>query len=138
MKLRLFPYLLGSLPGLVQLTTSLHRALHQLLPAALHAEQQVLDQHHVLFLAEVLQMRPRLVQFNDVVSVGVHLRHEHLQGGGKVHVSRRALVVKTRSFALGEGGNVIGLIDETERLNQMGTMKSALAQRQSPTVDFQK
>lgn len=85
----LFQYLLGPLPGIVQVTASLNRALHQLLPAALHAQQQVLDQHHVLFLAEILQMRPRLVQFNDVISVGVHLCHKHLQRGRGIHVSRR-------------------------------------------------
>lgn len=72
------PHLLGSLPGIVQLPPALHRALHQLLPAALHAEQQVLDQHHVLLLAEILQVRPRLVQLDDVVPVRVHLRHKHL------------------------------------------------------------
>lgn len=88
MRLCLLPYLLGPLPGVVQLAASFHRPLHQLLPAALHAEQQVLDQHHVLLLAEVLQMRPRLVQIDDVVSVGVHLRHKHLQGGGREQVSR--------------------------------------------------
>lgn len=66
------------LPCVIQQTTSLHRPLHQLLPAALHAEQQVLDQDHILFLAEVLQMCSCLVQFNDVIPVGVHLCHEHL------------------------------------------------------------
>ncbi|KAF3842187.1 hypothetical protein F7725_024138 [Dissostichus mawsoni] len=59
---------------------SLHRPLHQLLPAALHAQQQVLDQHHILFLAEVLQVCSCLVQFNDVFPVGVHLGHKHLHG----------------------------------------------------------
>lgn len=73
-----FQYLFCSLPGIIQLTTSLHRPLYQLLPAALHTEQQVLDQDHILFLAEVLQMCPRLVQFNDVVPVGVNLCHKHL------------------------------------------------------------
>lgn len=71
-------YLFRPLPGVIQQTTALYGPLHQLLPAALHAEQQVLDQDHILFLAEVLQVCPCLVQFNDVVSVGVHLCHKHL------------------------------------------------------------
>lgn len=71
-------YLFRPLPGVIQQTTSLNRPLHQLLPAALHTEQQVLDQHNILFLAEVLQMCACLVQFNDVIPVGVHLRHKHL------------------------------------------------------------
>lgn len=72
------PYLFCPLSGVIQQTAALNRSLHQLLPAALHAEQQVLDQDHVLFLAEVLQMCSCLVQFNDVVPVGVHLCHKHL------------------------------------------------------------
>lgn len=72
-------YLLRSFPGVIQQTTSLHRTLHQLLPAALHAQQQVLDQNHVLFLAEVFQMSACLVQVDDAFPVGVHLGHKHLQ-----------------------------------------------------------
>ncbi|TNN67208.1 hypothetical protein EYF80_022546 [Liparis tanakae] len=76
--------------GLLQLqTTSLNGALHQLLPAALHAEQQVLDQDHVLFLAEVLQMCSCLVQFNDVFPVGVHLCHKHLHRAERRGISVR-------------------------------------------------
>lgn len=84
------PHLFGSLSGVVQLPPSLHRPLHQLLPAALHAEQQVLNQHHVLLLAEIFQVCSRLVQVNDVVPVGVHLRHKHLdEGRGKQTIKMR-------------------------------------------------
>lgn len=73
-------YLFRPLPGFIQQTASLHGPLHQLLPAALDAEQQVLYQDHILLLAEVLQMRARLVQVNNVLSVGVYLCHKHLHG----------------------------------------------------------
>lgn len=71
-------HLFGPLPGIIQQTTSFNRSLHQLLPAALHTDQQILDQDHILFLAEILQMGSCLVQFNDLFSVGVHLYHKHL------------------------------------------------------------
>lgn len=71
-------YLFSSLPCVVQETTSLNRSLYQLFPAALYTEQQVFDQDHVLFLAEILQMCPRLVQFDDVISLCIYFCDKHL------------------------------------------------------------
>ncbi len=106
-------YLFRPLPGVIQQATSLNRPLHQLLPAALHAEQQVLDQDHILFLAEVLQMCSCLVQFNDVVPVGVHLSHKHLHRAERAEGFRSDVVISKGStgFSIYSVGNVIHVID---------------------------
>lgn len=72
-------HLFGTFPGIVQQASSLHWPLHDLLPAALNAQQEVLDQHHVLFLTEVLEVCSCLIQLDDLIPMWVHLSHKHLQ-----------------------------------------------------------
>lgn len=74
-----FSHLFGTFPGIVQQASSLHWPLHDLLPAALNAQQEVLDQHHILFLTEVLEVCSCLIQLDDLIPVWVHLSHKHLQ-----------------------------------------------------------
>lgn len=71
-------YLLGPLPRFVQGPSSFHQPLDHLLPPALHADQQVLDEHHVLFLTEVLQMGSSFVQFYYLLAVRIYLIGEDL------------------------------------------------------------
>lgn len=80
----------------------------------MHAEQQVLDQDHVLFLAEVLQVRSRLVQLDDVLPVGVHLRHKHLKREEQRGEGFRSDVTISNGSAGSSAdsrGNVIHVID---------------------------
>lgn len=65
-------YLLGPLPRLVQGPSSFYQPLNHLLPPALHADQQVLDEHHVLLLTEVLQVGSSFVQFYYLLTVRIH------------------------------------------------------------------
>lgn len=71
-------YLLGPLPRFVQGPSSFHQPLDHLLPPALHADQQVLDEHHILFLTEVLQMGSSFVQFYYLLAVRIYLIGEDL------------------------------------------------------------
>lgn len=73
-------YLFGSLAGLVKMSAAVERPLHQLVPAGLDAEQQILDENHVLFQAGKTKLRASLLQSQDLLSVGVHLVHKHLDG----------------------------------------------------------
>ena len=55
-------HLLGLLITSLQVPGALGATRHDFLPAVLHAGQEVLDEDDVLFLAEVLEVRPHLVE----------------------------------------------------------------------------
>lgn len=59
--------------------TPVQRPLHQLVPASLHAQQQILDQHHILFKAGKAQLGTCLLQSQNLLPVCVHLIYKHLR-----------------------------------------------------------
>lgn len=72
-------YLFGSLASLVQVPSPIQRPLNQLVPASLHTQQEVLDEHHILFEASKAQLRSCLLQSQHLLPVCVHLIHKHLR-----------------------------------------------------------
>lgn len=72
-------YLFGSLAGLIQVPSPVQRPLHQLVPASLDTQQEVLDEHHILFEAGKAQLRSCLLQSQHLLPVCVHLIYKHLR-----------------------------------------------------------
>lgn len=55
-------YLFGPFAGLIQVSSAVQRPLDQLFPTGLDAEQQVLDQNHILLQAGEAKLRTGLLQ----------------------------------------------------------------------------
>ena len=71
--------LLGLLVAALEVAGALGAARHDLLPAVLDARQQVLDEDHVLLLAEVLQVGAHFVQRDHCLTVLTHVLLQHLK-----------------------------------------------------------
>lgn len=87
-KSRSVQYLFGPFAGLVKVSSAVQGPLYQLVPAGLYAQQQVLDQNHVLLEAGEAQLGSSLLQCQDLFSVGVHLIHKHLGRQSKRELKR--------------------------------------------------
>ncbi|KAF3834233.1 hypothetical protein F7725_025437 [Dissostichus mawsoni] len=61
-------YLFGAFAGLVEVSAAVQGPLHQLVPAGLDTEQQVLDENHVLLHAGEAELRAGLLQSQDLLS----------------------------------------------------------------------
>ena len=67
------PDLLSLLVSPLQVPGPLSTARHNLLPPVLDTGQQVFDEDHILFLTEVFQVSPHLVQGKHHLSVAGHI-----------------------------------------------------------------
>lgn len=74
-------HLLGLLVAVVEGAGALGRLGDDPLPAVLDGDEQVLDQDHVLLLAEVFEVRALLVQLQHCLPVGTHVFLEALHNG---------------------------------------------------------
>lgn len=54
-------HLLSTFASLVEVSPAVQRPLHQLVPASLDAEQQVLDENHILLQAGKAELRASLL-----------------------------------------------------------------------------
>lgn len=71
-------YLFGTFAGLIKMSATIQRPLHQLVPSGLDTEQQVFNKNHILLQARKTELRACLLQSQDLFSVCVHLIHKHL------------------------------------------------------------